>query len=82
MTNNRIAVNTLSRIVREAERYNRPRITFLVESILKWLVVGKTKYVVCLSKTEYEILIVLGFSVDQVLPKARGKKALCEVTIR
>jgi len=82
VTNNRIALNTLSRIVREAERYNRPRVTFLVETCLKWLVCGKTKFVVCLSRTEYEILTLLGFSVNQVLAEARGKKGLCEVTIR
>lgn len=81
MTAPRIAISILSRIVQTAEKYG-PRIQFITESTLKWLVVGKVCYVVNLSLKERTALTELGFSIKLILPEARGKKDLCEVTIR
>lgn len=81
MTASRIALNTLSRIVQNAGKYG-PRIQFITESTLKWLIVGKVGYIINLSPKEQTALTELGFSLKSILPEARGKKDLCEVTIR
>lgn len=81
MTASRIALNTLIRIVNAAQDYG-PRIQYLAETIIQWLVVGKILYVVNLSLKEQAALRELGFSLKMILPEARGKKDLCEVTIR
>lgn len=84
MTASRIALNTLSSIInRAAKLYGvGSRAHRLAEQALRELVCGATKYVVNLSLNEQYRLAVLGFSIELILSEARGKKDLCEVTIR
>lgn len=83
MTASRIALNTLTAIVRKSEKYGfRSRIHYLTEKIIQELAVGARCYVVNLSLKEQTALTELGFSLKVVLPEARGEKDLCEVTLR
>lgn len=80
MTANRIAVNTLRRIITEAAKIG-PRVRFLAESAIQSSLAGNRAYVVNLSHSEQVSLERLGFFLFVVLAEARGKKDLCEVTI-
>ncbi len=80
MTANRIAINTLSRIVREAEKLG-PRVKFITESAIKDLVTGSRCYVINLSSKEKSAMERLGFHLFIVLPEARGEKDLCELSL-
>ena len=83
MTAARIALNTLSRIVRASEKYGfGGRVHYLTEKIIQELAIGARCYVVNLSLKEQTALTELGFSLKLILTEARGKKDLCEVTIR
>ena len=82
MTASRIALNTLTAIVRKAERYGfGGRVHYLTEKAIQELSIGARCYVVNLSLREQTALKELGFSLKLILPAARGTKDLCEVTI-
>lgn len=80
MTPARLAINTLSRIVRNSEGFGH-RVNHLTKTILRELVCGATKYVVHLSPREIFCLRNSGFSVKEDLRFSLGRKTLCEVTI-
>ena len=83
MTASRIALNTLTAIVRKSEKYGfRSRVHYLTEKVIQELAIGARYYIVNLSLKEQAALTELGFSIKMVLPEARSKKDLCEVTIR
>lgn len=81
MTASRIALNTLSRIIRDSESLGH-RVNYLAKTVLRELVCGATKYVVHLSAREIFCLNNCGFSVKEDRRYSLGRKTLCEVTLR
>lgn len=83
MTASRIALNTLTAVVRKSEKYGfGGRIHYLTERIIQELAIGARYHIVNLSLKEQAALTELGFSIKMILSEARSKKDLCEVTIR